>query len=98
MAKGAHETQDGGAANGHAHEGTGVPWYWSLRTRLVVLTCLCGAIVLLGVGAVIYMQARRALIEQSRVEIQDHATQAAKGLETALESVSVSAATLALGV
>src|SRR5688500_7306317 len=75
-----------------------VPWHSSLRTRLVLLTSLCGVLLLLGVSLLIYFGARRVLVDQSRSEIRGLAEQTARGLEATMNSVAVSALTLVASV
>jgi sigma-B regulation protein RsbU (phosphoserine phosphatase) len=93
-----HPDQDRPA--GHARDAThralleSVPWRDSLRTRLLLLTSLGIALLLLGDGVLTYLGARQVLVEQSRREIRDLARQTARGLEAVMDSVVVSAATL----
>src|SRR5687768_8945156 len=85
------------ASAGHAQIES-VPWHSSLRTRLVLLTSLCGVLLLLGVSLLIYFGARRVLIDQSRSEIRALAELTARGLEATMHSVEVSALTLIASV
>ena len=71
-----------------------VSWHRSLRTRLTVLSTLCSALLLLGVGLVIHASARNLLIDQSRSEIHALAEQTARGMDATMDAVVVSAMTL----
>lgn len=75
-----------------------VPWYRSLRTRLLLWICV-GCVAVL-VTATLLVQARSAqlLRAQSEREIHTLAEQTALSLHATLESVEVGAATLAEGV
>ncbi len=75
-----------------------VPWYRSLRTRLLLWICV-GCVAVL-VAATLLVQARSAqlLRAQSEREIRTLAEQTALALHATLESVEVGAATLVEGV
>ncbi|HEU0306800.1 MAG TPA: IcfG protein, partial [Lysobacter sp.] len=78
----------------HEAEADTVSWHRSLRTRITVLSSLCNALLLLGVGLVIHAAARDLLVEQSRDEIHTLAEQTARGVDAAMDVVVVSAVTL----
>jgi sigma-B regulation protein RsbU (phosphoserine phosphatase) len=85
---------EGATAPGYEAQPDPVSWHRSLRTRLTVLSSLCSALLLLGVGLVIHASARDLLLDQSRGEIHDLAEQTARGMDAAMGAVVVSAVTL----
>ena len=75
-----------------------VRWYHSLRARLLLWTSLGMAGLLLGVTLLIYASARDLLVQQARTEIRGLAEQSTRTLHAKLNTVAVSAATLAASV
>ncbi|MGO4222294.1 SpoIIE family protein phosphatase [Lysobacter sp. TAF61] len=78
--------------------GRAVPWYRSLRTRLVLWICLGCVAVLLAATLIVQARSAQLLTAQSEREIRTLAEQTALGLHATLESVEVGAATLSEGV
>ncbi|UNK48017.1 SpoIIE family protein phosphatase [Lysobacter sp. S4-A87] len=74
--------------------GRAVPWYRSLRTRLVLWICLGCVAVLVGATLVVQARSAQLLTAQSEREIRTLAEQTALGLHATLESVQVGATTL----
>ena len=74
--------------------GRAVPWYRSLRTRLVLWICLGCVAVLLGATLVVQARSAKLITAQSEREIHTLAEQTALGLHATLESVQVGATTL----
>ncbi|RNF82801.1 HAMP domain-containing protein [Lysobacter psychrotolerans] len=72
-----------------------VPWYHSLRTRLLLWLGLACVVVLLGGTGMVYQSTRALLLEQTREELRSLAAQTAMSLNAMLTSVETSAATLA---
>ena len=75
-----------------------VPWYRSLRTRLLLWMALGSTAVLLAATLMVQASARELLLAQSQREIAALAEQTALGLGATLGSVEVGAATLAAAV
>lgn len=75
-----------------------VPWYRSLRTRLLLWMALGSTAVLLAATLMVQASARDLLLSQSQREIGALAEQTALALGATLGSVEVSAATLAEAV
>ncbi|HEY5804571.1 MAG TPA: SpoIIE family protein phosphatase [Lysobacter sp.] len=74
--------------------GQAVPWYRSLRTRLVLWTCVGCVAVLLGATFLVQARSAQLLAAQSDREIRTLAEQTALALHATLESVEVGATTL----
>lgn len=74
--------------------GRAVPWYRSLRTRLVLWICVGCVAVLLAATLIVQARSARLLTAQSEREIRTLAEQTALGLHATLESVEVGANTL----
>jgi sigma-B regulation protein RsbU (phosphoserine phosphatase) len=74
--------------------GRAVPWYRSLRTRLVLWICVGCVAVLLAATLIVQARSAKLLTAQSEREIRTLAEQTALGLHATLESVEVGANTL----
>ena len=74
--------------------GRAVPWYRSLRTRLVLWICVGCVAVLLAATLIVQARSAQLLTAQSEREIRTLAEQTALGLHATLESVEVGATTL----
>jgi sigma-B regulation protein RsbU (phosphoserine phosphatase) len=75
---------------------TGVVWWQSLRTRLVLLAGLGSLLLIAGIAVAFYVTVRETLIANTRVEMRGLAEQTALGLEATLETVQVGTRELAL--
>ena len=75
-----------------------VPWYRSLRSRLLLGMALGSVAVLVAATLIVQASARELLMSQSQREIRALAEQTALGLDAKLGSVEVGAATLAEAV
>ena len=75
-----------------------VPWYRSLRSRLLLWMALGSIAVLLAATLIVQARSRELLMSQSQREIRDLAEQTALGLGATLGSVEVGATTLAEAV
>lgn len=72
-----------------------VGWRRSLRTRLVLLSSISSALLMVAVACLFYVAIRGLLIENARSDMRGLAEQTTRGLAATLESVEVSAHTLA---
>jgi sigma-B regulation protein RsbU (phosphoserine phosphatase) len=72
-----------------------VDWRHSLRTRLVVLSSISSALLLVALAVVFYVAMRGLLVDTARDDMRNLARQTTRGLEATLGSVQVSAQNLA---
>ncbi len=72
-----------------------VDWRHSLRTRLVLLSSVSSALLMVALALVFYVAMRGLLVDTARSDMRSLAQQTTRGLEATLGSVQVSAQSLA---